>query len=83
MPTYKNPWHKPAQPTLYGPAEYTTNATPTEHKGFLIYERVACGIWDIVKDGECKAQRAGMNGAIRWIDSENERLSHEVRFAYP
>jgi len=64
---YRNPWHKPMHPQ-YGPAYYTTNENPTKYKGFLIYERICDQVWDVVRDGECVAQRAGLNGAKRAID---------------
>jgi hypothetical protein len=59
---YKNPWHKPNNPT-YGPEYYKTDAKPREYKGYLIYNRIpgkpGRGCWDIVKDGICITQRAG------------------------
>jgi hypothetical protein len=67
MATYKNPWHKRFEP-MYGPAEYSTNVKPEEYKGFLIYERIDGAVWDVVKDGACVAQRAGINGAKQYID---------------
>lgn len=81
--TYRNPWHQPTQ-SQYGPARYSTDATPTEYRGFLLYERIPgpvgrCVI-DVVRDGECVTQRAGMNGARRAVD---ERISAEdVRELY-
>lgn len=49
--TYKNPWHKPNNPILYGPEYYTTDAKPQDYKGYLIYERITGNVWDVVKDG--------------------------------
>jgi hypothetical protein len=71
MTTYKNPWHKRFEP-MYGPAEYITNVQPEEYKGFLIYERIDEAVWDVVKDGACVTQRAGINGAKRYIDEVAE-----------
>lgn len=68
MVTYKNPWYKPKNPT-YGPEYYTTDAKPLEYKGFSIYERFIDICFDVVKDGTCISQRAGLNGAKRFIDS--------------
>jgi hypothetical protein len=67
LTTYINPWHNPRTNT-YGPAEYVTDAKPTEYKGFLIYERISGHVWDVVKDGRCVTQRAGLNGARNYID---------------
>ena len=66
MATYKNRWHKPHDPAS-GPEEYVTDARPTPYKGFLIYHRHD-SVWDCVIDGECRAQRAGLSGAKRFID---------------
>lgn len=66
LATYKNPWHDPDK-AHYGPAMYSTNAEPTEYRGYLIYHSNPKG-WDIVKDGVCVSQRAGFNGAKRFID---------------
>lgn len=60
---YKNPWYTPGN-TAYGPAMYTTDATPFEHAGCLIYERIRRSCWDVVKDGVCQTQRAGKRGAM-------------------
>ncbi len=65
--TYKNSFHVKHNAT-YGPAEYTTDAKPTEYKGYLIYERIKGSVWDIVKDGTCIHQMAGLNGAKSHID---------------
>jgi hypothetical protein len=59
---YKNPWHQPRD-SRYGPEFYTTTVKPAEHAGHLIYERIEGSVWDVVKDGACVAQRAGINGA--------------------
>ena len=72
--TYRNPWHKPGKPE-YGPAEYTTDAKPQQYEGFTIYERIPGHVWDVVKDGECQTQRAGLNGARAWINEQNERAA--------
>lgn len=63
--TYKNPWHDGTQ--NYGPAFYTTNVTPTEYKGFKIYN-----VWerrfDLVKSDVCAGQYAGLSGAKNLAD---------------
>ena len=64
--TYRNPWHN-GRNNDYGPAFYSTEAKPTEYRGFLIYHANPKG-WDIVKDGVCISQRAGFDGAKRFID---------------
>lgn len=68
MTTYKNPWHKPGKPE-YGPINYETNVLPTEYNGHLIYHRLN-SVWDVVKNGVCITQRAGFNGAKRYIDGQ-------------
>lgn len=67
MNTYKNPWHKPQNP-IYGPENYLTESKPILYRNYLIYERIAGHVWDVVKDGECITQMAGLNGAKRAID---------------
>lgn len=63
---YKNPWHNPRL-SHYGPEFYTTDETPEEYRGYLIYNRTPC-VWDVVKDGACVTQMAGPNGARQAID---------------
>lgn len=75
MATYRNPWHTGKEE--YGPAFYTTDATPTEYRGYLIYQRVRGSVWDVVKDGVCVTQMAGPNGAREAVD----RLVAEERSA--
>ncbi len=62
---YRNPWHRPEAPTLYGPAMYSTTAKPVQHAGHSIFERIPGCVWDVVRDGVCVTQRAGLNGAKR------------------
>lgn len=64
---YRNPWHEPHSQT-YGPREYETDARPQSYRGYLIYERIKGVCWDVVKDGECVTQMAGLDGARRAID---------------
>lgn len=71
MATYKNPWHKPTKPE-YGPAMYSTDVKPVEYRGYLIYQRIHGHVWDVVKDGVCITQRAGPNGARRFIDGRSQ-----------
>lgn len=66
--TYKNPWHRPAN-SEYGPEFYTNVGPFTRYKGFEIHHRLG-QVWDVVLDGECKTQRAGFDGAKRWIDQQ-------------
>jgi len=68
MTTYKNPWHKPQNP-MYGPENYSTDSKPVLYCNYLIYERIAGHVWDVVKDGACITQLAGLNGAKRAIDN--------------
>jgi hypothetical protein len=59
--TYRNPWHK--SNGTQGPQFYETEAKPLEYAGCLIYERIRGACWDVVRDGVCLHQRAGLNGA--------------------
>lgn len=68
MTSYRNPWHKPGKPE-YGPEQYRTDAQPEECCGYLIYHRLPL-VWDVVKDGVCISQRAGINGARRFCKGE-------------
>ena len=68
MSTYSNPWHRPGQPQQ-GPREYSTDAKPIEYRGYQIFERIRGQCWDVVKDGTCVTQRAGLSGAKRFIDA--------------
>lgn len=66
--TYKNPWYLKNRTTSN--ATFESDAKPIEYKGYLIYERQEFGypIFDVVKDGSCVAQLAGLNGAKTKID---------------
>jgi hypothetical protein len=64
--TYRNPWHK--SNGSQGPAFYETFATPFEHAGCQIYERIRGTVWDVVHAGVCITQRAGRNGAKEGAD---------------
>ena len=61
--TYANPWHANGN----GPERYTTDVKPTSYRGCLIYQRVA-GSFDVVENGVCLTQRAGLRGAKKAID---------------
>jgi hypothetical protein len=67
--TYKNPWHKkyPADGwrKSLGPEFYESDSVPVEYAGLLIYQRQEFGypIFDVVQNGICVTQRAGLNGA--------------------
>lgn len=66
----KNPWHKPGHNQEY----YDYSGRPhQEYRGYDLYTAIkgkpgACQI-DIVLNGECIAQMAGMNGAKGFIDA--------------
>lgn len=66
--SYANPWHDPSA-SKYGPAEYETDVTPMEYRGYLIYERIPGQCWDVVLDGVCMTQRAGLRGAKQYVDN--------------
>lgn len=76
---YRNPYFDRRHPTdprrSTGPEFYETEAQPTEHRGYLIYERIRGHVWDVVKNGWCVTQRAGFDGACRAID---ELLSRQA-----
>jgi len=62
MARYRNSFHNPHS-TQYGPEYYETDAKPIEFMGVQIYERLKGICWDVVVDGVCVANRAGLNGA--------------------
>lgn len=70
---YKNPWHSPKERSskFENAPFYETNVKPTEYRGFKIYHRHT-EVWDVVRDGVCVSQRAGFNGAKRFIDQIHE-----------
>lgn len=53
---------------MSGPENYSTDAKPVLYRDYLIYQRIAGHVWDVVKDGACITQLAGLNGAKRAID---------------
>lgn len=69
MAKYKNPFYSPnyqnSTPVIQ------TDAKPIEYNGYLIYERIKGGCFDVVKDGVCLTMRAGLNGAKRAIDQKS------------
>jgi hypothetical protein len=67
MTIYKNPWYKPQNP-MYGPENYSTDEKPVLYCNYLVYERIKGHVWDVVKDGTCVTQLAGLNGAKKAID---------------
>ena len=69
MYEYKNPWHIFGK-LEYGPAIYKNDGPVTRYGGYEIHHRQD-QVWDVVKDGVCCTQRAGMNGAKSWIDDQN------------
>lgn len=64
MKTYRNQWFKGGKG--YGPEMYEPERKVTSHCGFDIFYRAGC--YDVVKDGECKTQMAGINSAKRWCE---------------
>lgn len=70
MNTYRNPWHRSEgrHHADYGPEFYSTDAKPTEYRGFQIFCRHK-GLWELVKDGVCLTQRAGKNGPRNLVDA--------------
>lgn len=62
--TYRNPWHR-ADERMYGEPTYRTSVKPTMYRGYAIYHRIA---FDVVKNGCCVGQYAGLSGAKRFID---------------
>jgi hypothetical protein len=75
LTTYRNPWHKPGRPE-YGPEFYSTDRTPKEYRGYLIYHRRP-EVWDVVRGGVCVTQCAGLGGAKRAVDDLLARAATE------
>lgn len=69
---YKNTWHNPNNRN--SKEFFDTDAKPVYYKGYNIFRRLP-ECYDIVKDGVCIHQRAGLNGAKRTID----RLTFQPR----
>ncbi|MET3815378.1 hypothetical protein [Pantoea sp. UYEF8] len=67
MTKYQNIWFKGGKG--YGPEYYEPERKVASHCGFDIYYRAAC--FDVVQDGTCLTQMAGINGARKWCE-ENE-----------
>ncbi len=70
------------------PEIYKTDAKPVEYKGFLIYHRIKSSnpwgnCWDIVKDGVCVSQYAGLSGAKGVIDEPTEHFRDNLARAFP
>lgn len=55
--SYKNPWFKVGQDP-----DYHTDVEPITFEGYLIYH-ILPNQYDVVKNGVCISQRAGLNGA--------------------
>ena len=66
MHTYINPFHN-ANFTGSKPV-IATGVRPVEYGGHLIF-KIAPQHYDVVKDGVLVTQRAGPNGARRFVDS--------------
>ena len=73
MAEYKNPF-------TTGPKYFTGGKLVTEYLSYLIYQRwdKYDDVFDVVKDGVCITQLAGLNGAKRAI----EKLVCDHAFAY-
>jgi hypothetical protein len=67
MASYLNPWHHPDK-TEYGPRMYHCDVRAVSYGCYEIFHRLPT-VWDVVRDGVCFTQRAGLDGAKRWIDS--------------
>jgi len=85
---YRNSFYKPngvdgiGRPHTYGPEFYETDAVPVEHAGHLIYERrdastFGDSVFDVVKDGTCVAQRAGLTGAKQAAEALHKENPNE------
>lgn len=70
MAAYQNSFHKPGRPE-YGPEYYVTDAEPVAYRDHLIFQRLR-ECFDVVRDGVCIGQYAGLNGAKRYIDARLE-----------
>jgi len=67
MTKYVNQWHNPKD-RHYGPAEYETEVSPKHYRGFEIYHRTM-SVYDVVRNGVCVGQYAGLGGAQKDIDA--------------
>lgn len=68
MAKYRNSFFKGGYQIEYGPEIYETDAKPADYRGHQIFRRLP-SCFDIVRDGSCISQCAGLNGAIRRIDT--------------
>lgn len=71
MANYKNAFYNP----LYQGSALVivTNSEPVHYRGYLIYHRIkgttkSGNVFDVVKDGVCIGNYAGINGAKAFID---------------
>ena len=75
MTTYRNAFHNSNPYKSVGPEFFTTDATPIEYRGFLIYERIPTagkfkyGEIDAVKNGMCVMISCTVIGAKTRIDN--------------
>lgn len=65
MHTYTNPFHN--KHYTGSKPEILTSVEPKEYAGYLIF-KINDQHYDVVKDGVLITQRAGANGARRFID---------------
>lgn len=65
--SYKNTCYR-ADGYGYGPPIYEPERFVKHCEGYDIYYRAAC--FDIVKDGACVMQMAGINGATDWCRTQ-------------
>jgi len=75
MTTYKNSFYTPKNPISR--KEFSTEVTPIEYKNYLIFHRInpnspikdGAHVFDVVINGICIGQYAGLNGAKHFIDN--------------
>ena len=67
MATYANAFYQP-RTNGSDPAVYATDVAPIEYRGFRIYQRLRKVCFDVVTDGVCVGQYAGLSGAKGLID---------------
>lgn len=78
MAKYRNPWSADG----YGPTFYETDKRPTIYRGYEIYQRVP-GAFDLVFNGTCIRQMAGLNGAKMAADAHAEGRTYPEGHEFP
>jgi len=71
---YKNPWH--SKRDRFSKSHFETDARPIKYGDCIIYHRIRStskggDVWDVVLNGLCVTQRAGLNGAKQAIDNRD------------